>query len=144
MITLWLRYIQVITLSLRHSWLSGGIYWVYSYLTIKVGLYPFLIVFTWGLLILNRVYRLVRFLTAVETNLVGKAMVDWVWPNIKYTNIWPLEGSVGVFISILCLFSLILTTCSAKRPTYGLFLHSRTVFMQRVLQALNYLFSQDL
>ena len=35
-------------------------------------------------------------LTAVETHLVEMAMVDLVWPHIKFTNIWPQEGSVGV------------------------------------------------
>ena len=72
-----------------------------------------------GLVISNGFYRLVRFLTAVETHLVEKAMVDLVWSHIKFTNIWPLEGSVGVFICILCRSSRILTTCAAKWPIYG-------------------------
>ena len=50
------------------------------------------------------------------------AMVDLVWTHIKFTNIRPLEGNEGVFICILCRFSRILTTRSAKRPTYGHFL----------------------
>ena len=74
-----------------------------------------------GLLIQNGFFRLIRFLTAVETDLV-EAMVDLVWTHIKFTNIRPLEGNEGVFICILCRFSRILTTRSAKRPTYGHFL----------------------
>ena len=51
-------------------------------------------------------------------------MVDLVWPHIKFINIWPLEGGIGVFICILWRFSRFLTTHLAKRPTCNKFLHS--------------------
>ena len=53
-------------------------------------------------------------------------MVDLVWPHIKFINIRPLEGGVRVFICILWRISRFLTTRLAKRPTYGVVLHSGT------------------
>ena len=77
-------------------------------------------------------------MTAVETHLVEKAIIDLVWPHIKFINIWPLEGGIGVFICILWRFSRFLTTHLAN------FGSLRSPFLSRETVQIHYFGSYSL